>query len=756
MAAKIGGSPGRFGLTYRLTIVLLAVSLVPTIGGTYYVISQSQSNIRNSVMESQASAASAMGDNLANWATNLITDAKIMSMSQDVYEACRPIVANGGRYSPSIAPQVERATGAFATNFVTSRGYNEFSVAAPDGKLAYSTVASHIGADVLQRPYVQAALAKNVGWSGIFYSTVANTTICNVAVPVYSGRTSGSVIGVVVLVAFTTDLSKLVQNQATVAGSTGDAFLIGGDGLLLTDSAKGAFSKDAALKQKSEVWAADAAFMKAIAAGDTKFVKQIEYKNVDGRPVLGTAAVVNLGMTPAGVVLEVDSAEAFASVYRMRTTSFIFDGLLAVVVLAISLFFSRQLVRPLKDTVTMLRDVAEGSGDLTARLKALTKDEIGDVAENFNKFIAKIAGIIRDVSESADSVELSSGQLAEAASQAGTAANQVGAAVSQIAAGNSEQDKTAEALNGLMEQLNASIQEINNEADSQAGAVERVQQAMAAMAEALQRTNDIVTQASENMEKTQGAAQEGTRTVKETGRGIQQIAGSIESLSETVKGLDARSEKIGVIVDTIQGIANQTNLLSLNAAIEAARAGEHGLGFAVVADEVRKLAERSAISAGEISDIVRDIRSGITQVSGQMDGALTITKQGNTLAQKAAQSLDLIGAYMADTSQVMGDLVTNSTEVTENREATQRAVEVIAGSIESSVTATNRIATQSNEAAEAVARIASVVSETAASSEEVAASVEEQTAGVEEMSASATRLAELATILKGLVKQFRV
>ena len=145
-------------------------------------------------------------------------------------------------------------------------------------------------------------------------------------------------------------------------------------------------------------------------------------------------------------------------------------------------------------------------------------------------------------------------------------------------------------------------------------------------------------------------AREGGRTVRQTVDGIGEIRTTVMETAVKIKELEVHTRKVAEIVQVISEIADQTNLLALNAAIEAARAGEHGKGFAVVADEVRKLAERSASSAEEIAELIRAMQSGMDEAVSAMDLGTDRVERGTDLAQKAGEALEsILAAFTSST-----------------------------------------------------------------------------------------------------------
>ncbi|HZX32523.1 MAG TPA: methyl-accepting chemotaxis protein [Rhodocyclaceae bacterium] len=287
-------------------------------------------------------------------------------------------------------------------------------------------------------------------------------------------------------------------------------------------------------------------------------------------------------------------------------------GWLAVVLVTlaalalIGVLLERAIARPLIDLRRMLEQTYS-DGDLTRRADVSGHDEIAAVATALNQLIASFQTIIGKVFF--NSVEI------------GKAADQVVQDANRVAAGSGQQHSAAQATTDAMAELTGSMNEVSLRAHE---------------------TAQISQDASELSES-------GVRIASRASAEMNLIAESVTTSAQVVRALGERSQAISGIVQTIREIADQTNLLALNAAIEAARAGEQGRGFAVVADEVRKLAERTAVATGEISEMIGAIQNETQSAITAIEAGTGQAKVGAELARQAAESLDKIYGGARDT-----------------------------------------------------------------------------------------------------------
>ncbi|HEX3484891.1 MAG TPA: methyl-accepting chemotaxis protein, partial [Micropepsaceae bacterium] len=307
---------------------------------------------------------------------------------------------------------------------------------------------------------------------------------------------------------------------------------------------------------------------------------------------------------------------------RLQATIFalVVAGILLLVISGFTLV--RGISKALNKMIGMMKDLAEGEGDLTKRLEIATNDELSELAGWFNTFLIKVHHIIYEVAGTADQVASASEQLSSSATL---------------------QAQGADAQNDQTTQVATAMQE---------------------MSSTVQQVSESCTHAAEASRHAAETAREGGTVVEKTLTQMRSIAESVGGTAKQMVDLGRRSDQIGVIAGVIDDIADQTNLLALNAAIEAARAGEQGRGFAVVADEVRKLAERTTAATKEIAEMIKTIQDGTSGAVKAMEVGSQQVEAGVTSTARAGESLQQIIHMSEEVGSMISHIATAATQQT--------------------------------------------------------------------------------------------
>jgi len=413
-----------------------------------------------------------------------------------------------------------------------------------------------------------------------------------------------------------------------------------------------------------------------------------------------------------------------------------------------------SVIEPVNEAASVLEKLA--ANDLTARMNGEYAGDLAQMKESLNTAMENVGMAISQVAEAANKVADSTSALSKTATDVGNSSQQISLTVDQVATGSQEQSRTVQNSAEAMEQLMRAIGEVAAGAQSQAKQVDQtvglVQQITAAIDE-VAKNSSVVAQASREVNE---VAIKGGLQVAKSGEGMALIKKSAEAVGVIVDKLGDSSQKIGAIVETIDDIAEQTNLLALNAAIEAARAGEHGKGFAVVADEVRKLAERSSKATGEIADLIGSMQQMITAaVSGMQDSAKQVA-EGTLLSSEAGDALKNIQSAVQGIVSQIDNMAAAAQQMSASSTEVVRAIENVSAVTEETTAAAEEMAASSSEVSRQIEQVAAVSEENAAAAEEVSATTQEQTAAAEEMTAGTEDLSNMAEDLQELVSAFKI
>ena len=489
---------------------------------------------------------------------------------------------------------------------------------------------------------------------------------------------------------------------------------------------------------------------------------------------------------------EIDQATADEATATQLTTSLSIGlGLLAALIgLAIGFLLSRSITKGVKAvqvTVTSLADncgiwLAEGlarfrDGDLTygivpvtPRIGPIGSDEIGETAastdslrdrivtsiEAYNATRTGLTRTMQNVQSASETVARSSGELTTAAELSGEASSQISQTIGQVAAGAQDQARASTTTAAAVQELEVVIGEVGAGAAETTSRVEASLEAAVSLSGAIAAVGDASNEVTNVSADAASAAAEGLDAVKKTVEGMERIKAAVDASAIRVTELGAKSEQIGAIVETIDDIAEQTNLLALNAAIEAARAGEQGKGFAVVADEVRKLAERSGRATKEIADLIALVQNETRAAVEAMQVGSAEVESGAALAYRAGVSLEAIESSVTATKAAVERITVAVGSMEEASSGVVSATEEIAAIAAQTNQGVTRMTASARSVAESVESMAAVSEENSAATEEVSAATDGLSAQVEQVVGSAATLATMAGRLDALVATFKL
>jgi methyl-accepting chemotaxis protein len=379
----------------------------------------------------------------------------------------------------------------------------------------------------------------------------------------------------------------------------------------------------------------------------------------------------------------------------------------------------------------------------------------GTLVEGINQMLEPFEQTIVHVKEVVEQVAESARQMAVAAETVSVASEEVTMGAQQVATGAQEQRHSTEEMVNNITQLQRAIEEVANGAQVQVTSVEQTAGSAQRSMEAVKRIAVAAENARDRALNAVTVAKEGARVVGDAVSGMERIRESTVSSTAKINTLGKSSMKIGEIVEAINDIAEQTNLLALNAAIEAARAGEHGKGFAVVADEVRKLAERSAGQTREIATLIHGIREGIAEAVSAMHDSAKQVEEAAVMANKAGSSLSDIVSAVDTAVQDVQTVSEICQTVEENSQDVLASVEHVSSIIEETNAATEEMAASGSLISNAVEQVAAVIVQSTEVAENLSAAAEEQNASVEELTASSRELADMATRTQELLDHFK-
>lgn len=564
--------------------------------------------------------------------------------------------------------------------------YDGNTFVATDGKVTADTFPKSVGLDLSERPFFKAGMQGNPSFSDVLIAKTTGKRSIIVASPVKGSNNEmlGVLTGLVNMENFT---AKFLQNM-----NAGDnAYPI------LVDSKKQIqYHPNQELIGKPMEESALPPGLTDILTTDKTEKGSYTYTDNGIEYVVTYAPIptTNFGLY---LHIPVDSITGAVSSVNTNVTIIVLAVLAAVIGLAYMV--SLQISRPITGVASVANRIS--AGDLTVeKLTIKSRDEVGQLSQSVNAMVDNLRTVIQQVNGSAADLASSAEQLSVNAEHTSKATEQIATTIQEVAYGAEKQVQSVEESVTAIQGVSMGVEQVAANAEN----------------------------AAESAIEASQIAVDGNQKLHVAINQMQLIDRTVNDIADIVKRLGASSQEIGQIVQVITAIAEQTNLLALNAAIEAARAGEQGRGFAVVADEVRKLAEQSAKSAQQIEQLIGAIQHESNQAVQSMEKGTKEVALGLEVVNNAGQSFEQI----------------------------QDSVNQVASKIQEVKAYSQQMAVGTKHAVELVSVIEDVAVNSADGTQSVSAATEEQLAAMEEVTSSAGSLARIAEELQSHVNKFKV
>ncbi len=550
-----------------------------------------------------------------------------------------------------------------------------------------------IGMLVKNRSYFQEAINNKSFISDVIISELTGKPVFYISTPIKDDM--DRITGVFVA---SVSLDKMTQDILGIKiGANGYAYVIDKKGIFIVHPIE-----EIVLNEAENAFVTDNDHSRQITQDmiDGKTGNDIDfYKGIEKH--LGYAPIETTGWS-IGVTAPNNDSIFFKDMKQLRHFLFIVMMIAATLVVIVAVGFARYLAHYLVIPIKELTRVAEvmSQGDLKANVQATTNDEVGQLAQAFNKMVGNTRQLISGVATVAENLGASSQQMAACAQESSSMSEQMTQTVEELAKGATEQATSIEQTTENMHQMATITQDVFRNAEI---------------------ANEAGKHAGEASLKGKHAVEQAIQTMTDVQKVVNESVASTQALGEN-------SKEISKIVGLITGIADQTNLLALNAAIEAARAGEQGRGFAVVADEVRKLAEESSHAAGQIAQLIKEVQHGTSKTVDLMSRGAKVVEEGWGAVQETGKRFDDIHQEI---NQIA--MVTEKVSV---------ALQQMSAGVE--------------EVVETMDNISNITEQSASGTQQAASATQEQMASIEEIASSAQHVAQMAEELQRQVRQFTI
>ncbi|USG65510.1 methyl-accepting chemotaxis protein [Brevibacillus ruminantium] len=654
-------------LRHKIVLWFLLLAVLPLILNSYLIITDSTNILIEKQKLSTVHLTESTAQAMDQWLDRRLSEVMVLARSSDIQS---DDAEAKNQFIRKFTDEIKLFDG---NTFISS-----------DGIVRADTFPGSVGISLKDRPFYQQGMEGKTSYSDMLIAKTTGNRSIVVAAPVVNnaGMTLGVLTGLVNVDSF---LSTFLHDLDL--GEGGYPILVDHNGLIQAHP-------DPELIGKSIEEASLPEGLGSILKNGAPSAGSSIYSD-SGKEYLVTFAAIP--QTGYSLFFHLPISTITAEVWGMVKNITLICSIITAIILTAAFFVSRQISRPIAEVSVIAGRISEG--DLAVEpLTIKSRDEVGQLSESVNQMVGNLRSIIQQVNSSAEELAASAEELSANAEETSKATEQIASSIQEVAYGAEQQVHSVSESVGTIDAVSKGIQQIASNAEHAADTANSASQIAA-------NGNDVI------------------QTVMHQ---MQLIHATVNDIASIIKRLGESSQEIGQIVQVITAIAQQTNLLSLNAAIEAARAGEHGRGFAVVADEVRKLAEESAKSAQQIEQLITAIQAESNQAVHSMEKGTREVALGIDVVNEAGKSFVQIRDSVSQVATQIHEVQAYSLQMTKD---TEQVVHL-------------------------VGQISKVAENAADGTQNVSAATEEQLAAVQQVTSSAESLAKVAEDLQDQVRKF--